>query len=444
MPPGLDETHSPKLQSWVDSAQAPDTDFPIQNLPFGVFVRAGRDTSARIGVAIGESILDLKSCLDRGLLKSQGHAVKAALEMEVLNGIMSLGRPPCTALRQAVSRLLAADSEVRSQRSLVDEILVPMSAVEMQLPAQIGDYTDFYASIDHATNVGKLMRPDNPLFPNYTYVPIAYHGRASSVVVSGSHVVRPSGQVRKEEAEPPRYVPTSALDFELELGTFIGAGNLLGLPIPISKARDHVFGYCLLNDWSARDIQKWEYQPLGPFLGKNFATTISPWVVTADALAPFCCPARERRNGEPEALEYLSSEEDIQSGGLSVDLRASILTEKMRRENAKPFTLTESNTKYLYWTIAQCVTHHASNGCNFLPGDLLGSGTVSGPYEQARGCLLEITGAGKSPVQLPSKETRRYLEDGDEVIFSARASAKGAIPIGFGEARGRIAAQIAY
>jgi fumarylacetoacetase len=314
-----------------------------------------------------------------------------------------------------------------------------MEEAQFYLPAHIGDYTDFYCSIFHATNVGSMFRPDAPLLPNYKYVPIGYHGRASSIVVSGTEIVRPKGQNRSNAEAPPEYIPCKNLDYEMEVGFFVGRGNELGETISIDNAEEHIFGLCLVNDWSARDIQAWEYQPLGPFLAKNFATSVSPFVVTMEALAPFRIPAFERPEGDPQPLEYLYSEENQKFGGFDINLEVYLQTQKMRDESAEPFLLSRSNMKDLYWTIGQMLTHHASNGCNLQTGDLMATGTVSGDSKQERGCLLELTWRGTDPLQLPNGETRRFLEDGDEVIMKGFCEKEGFRRIGFGECRGRIA-----
>jgi fumarylacetoacetase len=308
----------------------------------------------------------------------------------------------------------------------------------MHLPAAIGDYTDFYASIYHATNVGKLFRPDNPLLPNYKYIPIGYHGRASSVVPSGAPIKRPNGQSKLADAEQPAFGPSRSLDYELEVGYFIGQGNTLGEAIPMDAAEEHIFGLCLLNDWSTRDIQAWEYQPLGPFLAKNFATTISPWVVTMDALEPFRVPVFQREAGDPEPLPYLRSEAGKKRGGIDLKLEVLLASRRMRDENHLPVRLSQGNARDLYWTLAQMLTHHASNGCNLQPGDLLGTGTISGPTKNSLGCLLEITRRGAEPIQLPTGESRKFLEDGDEVILRGYCEQEGNPRIGFGECRGII------
>jgi fumarylacetoacetase len=430
----LNETHNPGTQSWVESANTPETDFPIQNLPLGVFRRRGTNESPRIGVAIGDQILDVHACAEQGLLQNVGESATRACQDPALNTLMSLGSKANSNLRQAVHSLLSAGN---TQQTATAKNLLPISAAELFVPAHIGGYTDFYASIHHATNVGRLFRPENPLLPNYKHVPIAYHGRASSIVVSGSPVVRPKGQQRSGE-NPPEYAPTRRLDYELETGLYIGTGNTLGTAIPIAESAQQLFGICLLNDWSARDVQAWEYQPLGPFLGKNFATTVSPWVVTAEALAPFHTPATPRPAGDPAPLPYLYSENDQQEGAINIELEVLILTKKMREQNTAPHRLSQVNFNTLYWTPAQMITLHASNGCNLEPGDLLGSGTVSGPTPNSLGSLLEISRGGRDPIPLPSGETRTFLEDGDEVILRGTCSAPTHRTIGLGECRGTI------
>jgi fumarylacetoacetase len=349
---------------------------------------------------------------------------------------MRLGKNARQVLRQHLHKMLCADAP-NSDRKVAEKHLVAQSEVDMLIPAAVGDYTDFYASIFHATNVGKLFRPDNPLLPNYKYIPIGYHGRASSLVPSGSGVVRPSGQTREGEAEP-KFGPTKALDYELELGFFVSTGNALGKPVAMAAAEDHIFGVCLVNDWSARDIQAWEYQPLGPFLGKSFATTLSPWVVTLEALAPFRTAAFARPEGDPRPLPYLFSANDQERGGVDLWLEVSLLSPRMRDAGVKPMILGRSNFRDMYWTMAQMLTHHASNGCNLQPGDLLASGTVSGSDKTARGCLLELTSRGKEPVTLPTGEQRKFLEDGDEVMLSGYCERDGFRRIGLGSCRGII------
>ncbi len=350
---------------------------------------------------------------------------------------MSQGRRGATALRALLIEILRSDAAAET-RSKVERLLHPVSEVTMHLPAAIGDYTDFYASIYHATNVGKLFRPDNPLLPNYKHVPIGYHGRVSSIVVSGTQIKRPSGQTKAADAECPVFGPSRLLDYELEVGFFVGEGNARGETIPISEAESHIFGLCLLNDWSARDVQAWEYQPLGPFLAKNFATTISPWVVTMDALEPFRAPAFERDADYPKPLPYLSSEANVRRGGFDLTLEVCLSSQRMRETGQSPVRLSKGNARDLYWTLAQMLTHHASNGCNLQTGDLLASGTVSGPTKESAGCLLEMTRRGAEPIQLPTGEVRKFLEDGDEVIFRGYCEREGYPSIGFGECRGVI------
>ena len=434
----LDDTHDPSLRSWVESANDPSTDFPIQNLPFGVFRRAGTREAARIGVAIGDQIIDLAACVREGVLDVET-AIARQCSAPSLNGLMSLGRGAATAVRRSLIAMTRVDSPVSAGiATLASRILVRAADAEMTLPATIGDYTDFYASIDHATNVGSMFRPDNPLLPNYKWVPIGYHGRASSIVVSGTDVRRPRGQTRDGDQGSPTFGPTKRLDYELEVGAFIASGNPLGTPIPIGDAEQHVFGLCLVNDWSARDVQAWEYQPLGPFLAKNFATTISPFVVTMEALAPFRTKAFERDPDDPKPLDYLADEQNEEFGGLDINLEVYIQTEKMRNENIEPHLLSRSNTKDLYWTVGQMLTHHASNGCNLQTGDLIATGTVSGKEKSERGSMLELSWRGTEPIDLPDGETRRFLEDGDEVIMKGFCEREGFRRVGFGECRGRI------
>ncbi len=415
-------------RSWLESANDGKTDFPLVNLPYGVF----RDPNgiACIGAAIGDQILNLRATANAGLLAAVGTEIAASCERDSLNALMALGREATRTLRLRLMELLSE----RSARSHVQPLLVQQSDAEMLLPARIGDYTDFYASIYHATNVGLLFRPDNPLLPNYKYVPIGYHGRTSSIVVSGSEVQRPCGQTKAPEAAAPSFGPTRSLDYELEVGFFVSKGNALGEPIPISDAEAHIFGLCLLNDWSARDIQAWEYQPLGPFLAKNFATTISPWVVTMDALEPFRTRAFPRSVGDPEPLRYLRADADRARGGIDLKLEVWLSTARMR--GSQPVRLCQSNLRDLYWTLAQMLTHHASNGCNLQPADLLATGTVSGESRDSLGCLLEITKRGAEPLELSNGETRKFLEDGDEVILRGYCEREGFDRIGFGECRG--------
>lgn len=430
MKPAIDETHDPSLRSWVASAQEPTCDFPIQNLPFGVFRRRGGEP-ARVGVAIGDQILDLAACADAGLLGPRDW--RAAVSAGALNVLMAHGRDVARELRVMVSRVLRVGNAAENRAA---ELLVPQADAELLLPVEVGDYTDFYASLHHATNVGSMFRPDNPLLPNYKYLPIGYHGRASSVVVSGTAVRRPSGQAREDANAPPTFGPSRRLDYELEIGAVVGRGNQLGQAIPITSAEEHLWGLCLLNDWSARDIQAWEYQPLGPFLAKNFATTISPWVVTMDALAPFRAAPPARGGDDPAPLPYLADADDQRHGAFDITVEVFLRSSVMRERGEPPFRVSTGNAASMYWTLAQLLTHHASNGCNLRPGDLLGSGTISGPSPDSRGCLLERTWRGSEPLFLPSGEKRAFLEDGDEVIMRAFSERIGYRRIGFGECAG--------
>ncbi len=432
----LNETHDPSLTSWVASANQPGTDFPIQNLPFAVFRRKGGDEAFRGGVAIGDQVLDLGAVAAAGVLSGDAARAAQAAGADKLNALMALGQPVWTALRLALSRALrrGANDEGR-----LAACLVPMASVEYALPAQIGDYTDFYTSIYHATNIGKLFRPDNPLLPNYKWIPIGYHGRASSIGISGQTFKRPQGQLMPPGAEQPTVGPSKRLDIELELGVFIGQGNALGEPVAIGEAESHVFGICLLNDWSARDIQGWEYQPLGPFLAKNFATTISPWIVTLEALAPYRLPFT-RPEGDPQPLPYLDSEQNRAEGAFDIRLSVELQTPKMRDAGQAGHRLCETSYRHAYWTLAQMVTHHTVNGCNLQPGDLLGSGTLSGPTLDQAGALIELTGGGRNPVALSNGEHRTFLEDGDNVTFRGWCEKPGAARIGFGVCSGTIAA----
>jgi fumarylacetoacetase len=439
MKPVLDETHDPAAQSWVESANHAGSDFPIQNLPFGIFLPRDLGAKAKVGVAIGDRILDLYGLQSEGLLKLEEGVQPAAnaCKSDTLNSLMSIGGARRRALRRRFHSLLNENAPPSEQQA-ASRHLVAQAAVEMLLPATVGDYTDFYASIFHATNVGKLFRPDNPLLPNYKYIPIGYHGRSSSLVASGTPIRRPSGQTRAADADPataPNFGPTKSLDYEMELGFFVSAGNKLGETIPIGNSGEHIFGVCLLNDWSARDMQAWEYQPLGPFLAKSFATSLSPWVVTMDALAPFRTAAFARPDGDPAPLPYLFDASDQEHGGLDLWLEVSLLTPRMREAHIAPARLGRSHFRDMYWTMAQMLTHHASNGCNLRSGDLLGSGTVSGADKTARGCLLELTSRGKDPITLPTGEQRKFLEDGDEVILSGFCERDGFRRIGLGTCR---------
>lgn len=436
----LDSTHDPTLRSWVQSANDPAGDFPIQNLPFGVFRRrasAGNLPSARVGVAIGDRVVDVVACADAGFFDGEAIAGASQCRSGDLNGLMAAGPEPARALRRALSAMLRVGARVQRDADDV-RVLAPMADVEMLLPAHIGDYTDFYASIAHATNVGSMFRPDNPLLPNYKWVPIGYHGRASSVVVSGTPVRRPTGQTREAPDEAPRVGPSRRLDYELEVGVYVGAGNSLGEPIPLDEADERLFGLCLVNDWSARDIQTWEYQPLGPFLAKSFATTVSPWVVTLDALEPYRVPAFERAPGDPAPLPYLTSGTDSARGGFDITLEVLLATASMRSAGQPAMLVSRGSFRDMYWTVDQLVAHHTSNGCNLRPGDLLASGTVSGPRKESRGCLLERTWRGTEPLMLPSGETRTFLENGDEVVMRAYCQRAGHPRIGFGECSGKV------
>jgi fumarylacetoacetase len=420
------------VKSWVESANELGTDVPLQNLPYGVFSHNGE---TRIGVAIGDQVLDLRACADQGFLRELSPDALQACAQESLNDLMASGSKTWSVLRHQLTELLAAGADSATKARL-QPLLIPIHDVQMQLPAQIGDYTDFYASIHHATRVGKLFRPDNPLLPNYKYVPIGYHGRASSIVVSGANIRRPQGQTKSPTAAEPTFGASRSLDYELEVGIFVGPGNPLGQSIPIDHAERHIFGLCLLNDWSARDIQSWEYQPLGPFLAKNFATTISPWVISMEALAPYRVPAEARPEGDPAPLAYLTPA-DPTHAGVNVTLEVFLQSEKMRQANTKPIQISQGNLRDLYWTPSQLLTHHASGGCNLRPGDLLATGTISGPEEGSEGCLLEMKHRAE-PIKLPTGETRTFLEDGDQIIFRGYCQAPSLPRIGFGECTGKI------
>jgi fumarylacetoacetase len=431
----VDATHDASLRSWVVAANDPNTDFPIQNLPLSIFRRRGSADAGAPCVAIGDRILSLSACAREDLLSGEVAELATLRLSESLHPLMALGRDAVRALRSWLVEILQAGNTA-AQR-LESRITLPMADVELLLPVRIGDYSDFYASIHHATNVGSMFRPESPLLPNYKYVPIGYHGRASSIVVSGTPIRRPSGQTRDDQ-NAPSYGPTRRLDYEIEVGAFIGRENALGEPIAVAKARDHVWGLCLLNDWSARDIQSWEYQPLGPFLSKNFATTISPWIVTLDALAPFRVPVTPRPAGDPAPLPYLSHSNEEQSGAIDLTLEVWLRSTKMREKGTGSMLVSRGRFRDMYWTIGQLVTHHASNGCNLRPGDLIGSGTVSGPTKESRGCLLERTWRGEEPLELPTGERRTFLENGDEVIMRGYAEREGFRRIGFGECTGII------
>lgn len=436
----IDATHDPQRTSWVESANDPNSPFPIQNLPFCVYRRwMGERT---IGVGIGDRVLDL-----RGVVSHLSEPLRGAAREETLAGIMALDPPLRSQLRNELSDLLATGSDV--DRGAFESMLIPQDEVTWCLPCSIRDYTDFYCSVYHATNVGLMFRPTNPLLPNYKHIPIGYHGRASSLVCSGTEIRRPVGQkAPAEDGAPPTRSPSTMLDYELEVGFLVAQGNELGEPIRLADAEDHLFGMCLVNDWSARDIQKWEYQPLGPFLAKSFATTLSPWVVTMEALAPFRSPAMKRPAGDPQPLPYLNDPSNESHGGVDLNLEVLLSSARMRESAKEPVRLSRGSFLNMYWTIAQMLTHHASNGCNLQTGDLMASGTVSGPERSSRGCLLELTwdgdadnpvpGGQRTPIELPTGEQRKFLEDGDEVIFRGFCERAGYRGIGFGECRGVI------
>lgn len=417
----LNATHDPKLRSWVAAANVAGTDFPIQNLPFGRFRAAGSSEAFRIGVAIGDQILDLRAT---GLI-----------DTDDMNVLMNASVKDRQALRAAISAGLAEGS---GQQAAWSKALLAQAQAEMTVPCRIGDYTDFYTGIHHATTIGKLFRPDQPLMPNYKWVPIGYHGRASSIGVSGQVFKRPQGQTKAPDAVAPSFGPSKRLDYELELGFLVGRGNALGEPIAIGDAEDHLFGVTLLNDWSARDLQAWEYQPLGPFLAKNFASTLSPWIVTTEALAPFRAKF-ERPAEDPQPLPYLDAPSNRASGALDITLEVLLQTAKMRADGVAPVRLTLGNTtEAAYWTAAQLITHHTVNGCNLQPGDLLGSGTLSGPQPDQAGSLMELTLGGKQPVTLPNGEKRTFLEDGDTLVMRGWCEREGAVRIGLGEVAGTV------
>ena len=430
----LNETHDPALRSWVTSANLANSDFPIQNLPLAVFRRQGTLEAFRGGVAIGDQIVDLAALAATGVFSAEAASAVQAGAQDRLNALMALGANAWSALRLALSRALREGAAGQAQLAAC---LVPQSEAEYSVPARIGDYTDFYTSVHHASNIGALFRPDNPLLPNYKWVPIGYHGRASSIGVSGQSFLRPVGQTMPPGATQPSFGPSKRLDIELELGIFVGTGNALGEPVAMAQAEDHVFGMCLLNDWSARDIQAWEYQPLGPFLSKNFATTISPWIVMLEALAPYRVPFL-RPEADPQPLPYLDSEANRQQGSLDIQLQVGLLTPKMRQADQRDATICRTSYRHAYWTVAQMVTHHTVNGCNLQPGDLFGSGTLSGPTLDQAGALIELTAGGKNPLTLPNGESRTYLEDGDAVVIRGWCEKAGAARIGFGECVGTV------
>jgi len=428
----LNETHDPTLQSWVASANAAGADFPIQNLPFGVFRRRHDGEAFRIGVAIGTRVLDLSGAAKtRTALAETIRMALGDVDASTLNGLMARGPSTWSALRLALSRALRHGAVEQGD---LTACLYEQADIEHAVPAQIGDYTDFYASVYHATNIGKLFRPDAPLMPNYKWIPIGYHGRASTIGVSGQAFHRPLGQTMPPGATEPSFGPCKRLDYEFEVGIFIGQGNDDGRPIPIAGADDHVFGLCLLNDWSARDIQAWEYQPLGPFLAKNFATTISPWIVTMEALAPFRT-AWQRPADDPQPLPYLDAPSVRSEGAFDIQLEAGLVT---KRSGHTTLPLSRTSFRHTYWTIGQMVAHHTVNGCRLLPGDLFGSGTASGPTASEAGALIEIVEGGKKPLTFANGETRTFLEDGDTVVLRGWCEKDGARRIGFGVCEGTV------
>jgi len=432
----LNATHDPALRSWVPSAQALHGDFPIQNLPFGAFRRRNSADAVRCGVAIGDQILDVG--LIASLFAGKAQDAAQACNAPVLNDLMAQGPRAASALRAQLSRLLSLDADPR-QRPSVAAALLPQAEAELLLPIRVAGYTDFFASLHHATNAGRLFRPDQPLLPNYKHIPIAYNGRANSLRPSGVHVARPRGQVRPATPDgTPEFAPSARLDHEVELGLVIGRGTQPGLPATVAQAWEHIFGFCLLNDWSARDIQAWEYQPLGPFLAKSFATSVSPWIVTAEALAPFRTTAYQRPAADPAPLPYLSDVQDQRDGGLDVFIDAHLSTQRMREQGLAPRRLSRCNAAALYWTFAQMVAHHTSNGSALDTGDLLGSGTISGADDSTLGSLLEITAGGARPFALPSGEERRFLLDGDEICLTGFCERPGHARIGFGECRATV------
>lgn len=430
----LDRTNDPQRTSWVASANRAGTDFPIQNLPYCVFRRRGSAAAFRGGAAIGDLIVDLAALTSVGGLPGEAAAAADAAGRPALNDLMALGAPYWNALRQTLFDSLLDGSAMRSR---LEQHLIPQSEAEYSLPAQIGDYTDFYSSIHHATAVGRLFRPDSPLLPNYKWVPIGYHGRSSSIGVSGQQFHRPYGQRLPTGRHEPTVGPCLRLDYELELGAFLGNGNPLGSSIPIEDAEARIFGLCLLNDWSARDIQAWEYQPLGPFLAKSFATTLSPWIVSLQALAPFRV-AFTRDDADPPPLPYLVSDWNRTAGAFDIRLEAFLQTAAMRAHGEAAQRLSSTSFRHSYWTLAQLVAHHTLNGCNLRPGDLFGTGTQSGPSPAEAGSLLELSAGGKEPIRIGSNEERTFLEDGDAVIFKGWCEKPGAVRIGFGEVAGRV------
>jgi fumarylacetoacetase len=437
---GIDETHDPQRRSWLESANGP-TDFPIQNLPFGVFRRSGSNEGWRGGVAIGEAIVDLARLRDARVLAGDAAAALAAAAEPSLNRYMSLGSTAWSALRRALSRLLAADDpHRRDNQAALAPALVEQADAVLTVAADVGDYTDFYTSYHHALNGGRINRPSNPLPPSFKHVPIGYHGRASTIVVSGTPVRRPLVQSREGEREAPEFGPCRMLDYEGELAFHVGPGNAQGEPIPVARIHEHLFGCSILNDWSARDAQRWESFVAGPLLAKNFATSVSPWIVTTAALAPFRVPAPVRPPGDPAALPYLDAPTERDEGAFDIVIEVALLTEAMRNDRAPPYRISRARFREQYFTIGQMAAHHASNGCRLRPGDIIATGTVSNEEPGSWGSLMENTQRGKVPLVLPNGEARGFLADGDDVIIRARCERAGFVAIGFGECRGRVLA----
>ena len=424
----INETHNINLTSWVESANIKGCDFPIQNLPFAEFRTKNTNEEFRGGVAIGDQVIDLAKLSHLNIFTGDAKTALDAASESTLNTFMGLGEQYWSALRLALSKALREGAQ---QQKEMQSTLIAQADIEFSLPCRIGDYTDFYTSIYHATAVGSLFRPDNPLLPNYKWVPIGYHGRSSSIDVSGQTFHRPKGQTKAPDADTPSFGPCKRLDYELELGIYLGKGNALGDAIAIENAENHVFGFCVFNDWSARDLQAWEYQPLGPFLAKNFASTVSPWIVTTEALAPFRT-SWTRDDNDPQPMPYLESAANREQGAFDIQMDVKIQTQKMRDENHQPTQVSASSFKHSYWTVAQMVTHHTVNGCNFMPGDMLGSGTQSGPTHEEAGSLLELSRGGKEKITLSNGEQRSFLEDGDNVIMRGWCEKPGYARIGFG------------
>ena len=432
----IDETHDPARRSFVSAANDPSGEFPIQNLPLGVFSR-GKNGKPSAGIAIGDQILDLRAAHRVGLLPAD--IPERTVADSSLNSLFALGPRSLRTLRKTISAALEAGPSGEAARRHASDLLAPMGTCTMHRPTAVPNYTDFYAGIYHAKAAGALLTPENPLPANYKWVPIAYHGRASSVQVGQGIVRRPIGQQPPlVDGGVPGFGPCDRLDFELEMGFYLGGGNELGSPIPVADASEQIVGYSLLNDWSARDVQRWEMYPLGPFLSKSFATSVSPWVVTADALAPFRAPAMKRPAGDPRPLKYLLDEDDQDCGGLAIDLKVFLSTKIMRAANEPAAEILRSNASYLYWTPAQMVAHHTVNGCNLVSGDLIGTGTISGPTDAELSSMLELTLAGTRPITLPNGERREFLLDGDEIRFEGRCAKEGYASIGFGACVGRI------